>query len=654
MSGICAYVRVGGNLAEPARVDAGLVALTGVGPAASGVWHGFENGFSLGMGVVASDVPSADSLWCQPAVAEGGTIRIVADAHIDGRLALVTQLRLSAREGAALGDADLLLAAYRKWGESFARHIRGDFAFIIWDSRRLRLVCGRDHLGHRPLAYRQTLGILAVASTPEAVVRMDRGPRRLDLEKVAGFLALGFDPERTFYEGVRRVPAGHTLVFDGRTGRLERYWSMDDVARIRFDSDAAYVEAFRKTWGETLSHHVQGTGDVGVLMSGGLDSTSVAAMAAEQIRERGGKLIAFHAAPREGFLGPARDGWINDETEDVRAVADLHANIELEIVRPSGRTFLDGLEPFFHHAGMPVPNADNRVWVETIFCRARERGVTSLLGGFKGNSTISYSGLRGLRELAFTGRWASLVREARALAGVRQRPLFQFIEYAVTPAVVDTLRAHYQAVRGHRLPPIEQALSTPIRAEFAREHHVEEQLREIGMDPRYPDRSTGRQYRKRILARTGEDADLYRALRAIYGVEARDPTSDVRVVEFCLGIPESQYLHAGHERRLVRRAMKGLVPEHVLERTTRGTQAADWAEGLTAMRDQLRDELDEMNRCETVRHCIDVAKLRALLDRWPDTFTIEHGADYRHRLTRGIMAGAFIRWFERQRPVEAA
>ena len=102
-------------------------------------------------------------------------------------------------------------------------------------------------------------------------------------------------------------------------------------------------------------------------------------------------------------------------------MAAAHDNIDLEIVRPDGRTFLDDADALFRHACLPMPNADNRHWFEGILRRAAARGVRVMLGGYKGNATISYTGVRGLRRWAWTGRWRRLLREANALAQVRGR-----------------------------------------------------------------------------------------------------------------------------------------------------------------------------------------------------------------------------------------
>jgi asparagine synthase (glutamine-hydrolysing) len=269
-----------------------------------------------------------------------------------------------------------------------------------------------------------------------------------------------------------------------------------------------------------------------------------------------------------------------------------------------------------------------------------------MLGGYKGNATISYTGIRGLRRWAWTGRWRRLVREANALAQVRGRRTRAILREAAAPPLPHRLNAWvHTTTRGARRPFMD-VFPSAIHPELVRERRLEQRVRDMGLDPRVPDRSLGRDFRMRNLKRVGDAADLYRGLRALYGAEFRDPTSDLRVVEFCLAIPDEQYLQRGRDRMLVRRAMAGLVPDAVLQRHTRGAQSPDWYERLTPARPRMRELIDRMDASDTVRACIDVPRLRRLVDDWPDAPRLEDQADHQMRLTTGLHTGAFLLWFE--------
>jgi asparagine synthase (glutamine-hydrolysing) len=159
-------------------------------------------------------------------------------------------------------------------------------------------------------------------------------------------------------------------------------------------------------------------------------------------------------------------------------------------------------------------------------------------------------------------------------------------------------------------------------------------------------RASGAEYRFRVLAAGGDGFDVAHSLRGLFPIETREAPTDLRVVEFCLAIPGSQYLRNGSDRLLIRNGMRSLVPPSILDRTTRGSQAADWPVWFGRMRQDMVNEVRALRDIELARRCLDLDRMQGLLDRWPDRFGPEHLADYGLLLLRGIMMGRFIRWFE--------
>jgi asparagine synthase (glutamine-hydrolysing) len=202
---------------------------------------------------------------------EHGALRIVMDGRLDDRAAF---------QGAS--DADLVLAAYERWGTGCAAHLLGDFSFCIWDSERRQLVCARDHFGVKPLYYARVGGAVVISNVLRSVRRYPDISDRLDDQAVGDVLLFGLamDSSRTMFADVSRVPPGHMLTCSGSSVRVHRYWAMDppETRNDRNHRDA--VEDFAATFRLAVADRVR-TGPIGVFMSGGLDSTSVAAVAAD-------------------------------------------------------------------------------------------------------------------------------------------------------------------------------------------------------------------------------------------------------------------------------------------------------------------------------------------------------------------------------------
>ncbi|MEA2338528.1 MAG: hypothetical protein QOE82_2535, partial [Thermoanaerobaculia bacterium] len=151
--------------------------------------------------------------------------------HREGDLVITADLRIDNRAelgfDEAIGDAALVLAAYRRWGSECVRHLEGDFAFAIWDSRERALFCARDPFGVKPFVYSHLPGkLFAFASEVRALLALEEMPRQVDEKRIADYLSIHFDDvARTFFRAIQRLPGGCTLTLRDGIARVTRYWS---------------------------------------------------------------------------------------------------------------------------------------------------------------------------------------------------------------------------------------------------------------------------------------------------------------------------------------------------------------------------------------------------------------------------------------------
>ena len=644
MSGICALYGFGGRPVEARPVDRMLAAMEGWGQGPGSTWR--EAAGRAALACRFMPVTPEDRFDGQPIASKDGTLALVADARIDNRSELADEWGVSPAEAARLPDSAFIMEAYRAWGEDCARRLIGDFAFLLWDGRRRVLFGARDPLGQRVLYHHASATSLAVASSVHALLAREHMSVRLNEQKIAELLVLLEDGSTTCYEGVQRLPAGHVMVVTPEGVGFRRYWHPEAARAITLGSDGEYVEAFLDVFGRAVRDRLRSVRPVAIMISGGLDSSSVAAMAAHE--QRGGdRLLAYHAAPRAGYDGAVQPGWVVDESADVQALAAMHPAIELTILRGQDGTPLDDAPRLFDAVGAPIRNSISLTWIRMLYERAAARGAGVMLNGGKGNFTISYTGLRAILDAARAGRVVDALREVRAVAlrrGHRPRDVLRYqILEPLMPRAVQSLRR-----RLGRTPdvPIVEASHSAIRPEFAAEMRVAERARALHDDDGSQARATARAYRIQGLTATGDAYDAYHAFRSWFPIETREVPSDVRVIDFCLGIPNAQYLRHGHDRQLIRRSMRDLLPASIRQRTTRGAQAADWPEWFGAMRVSVTAELKRLERIDLARRCLDLPRMQQLVDAWPASFGPEHTGDYPLLLLRGIMMGRFIRWFE--------
>jgi asparagine synthase (glutamine-hydrolysing) len=221
---------------------------------------------------------------------------------LDGRLAVVMDGRLDDRDGLVsvfgpASDVDLVLRAYDRWGVECVSRLTGDFAFCVWDASRRRLFCARDHLGVKPLYYARVGNALVVSNVLGCVRRHPSVSPRLSDEAIGDFLLFGLcvDPSQTTFGDVSRLPPGHRCTWSASSGahRVDRYWSLQPGELVRYADPREYVERFSSLFRAAVADRIR-TEPVGVLMSGGLDSSSIAAVAAD-VRAQSSPSRGIHA-----------------------------------------------------------------------------------------------------------------------------------------------------------------------------------------------------------------------------------------------------------------------------------------------------------------------------------------------------------------------
>jgi asparagine synthase (glutamine-hydrolysing) len=623
-------------------------ALAGHGGDGSSTW----TGDGTGLGQELKRVTPEDLAERQPLISRDGQRVLVSDGRIDNRRELSGELGL-AWESPLIPDSAFILAAYERWGEDCARQLIGSFSFAIWDEERKRLLLARSPFGAKTVFYHNAGEFVAFATMPKAIFALSV-PRRLNHQGIADMLVLvPPEPGASLYEGIGSLEPGHLLTADRRGCRVRAFWTPELRKELRLRSDEEYEEAFTELFDRVVADQLRSLNPVGMLLSGGLDSASVAAAAAPLLAKRGERLTAFTGAPMIGFREPDLPGWVLDEAPLAGRVAARHGNVDHLVVRAQG-LFLDDLDRFFDAAEMPYTGTASRVWYEGIMAAAQRRDISVLLTGKSGNYTVSWPGTGLIRSLVGKGRSRQAWREARA-----QSP---------TGGLKSTARIYARGGLVARLPEHVQLAITsrhyddpllsredwwsplsPINPEFAREQRVAERSRARDCDRwllRRVDTPAARL--RHLMDDVHHISGINGAYSALYGVDLRDPTGDARIAQFCLSLPESQCSRQGVSRSLIRRAMADRLPAEIVNGTRHGIDTADWFERLSDAGPTVDRELRLLERNETARAVLDLPRLRGLADTLgsppPDAY--QRLLDYRHVLERGLMAGRFLRWFE--------
>ena len=471
--------------------------------------------------------------------AEAG-LAVAADARLDNRGDLCSAFGLRPSEREDVDDAELALRAFKRWGRDCADRLLGDFAFAVYDERKRELFLARDPVGVRPLYYALGKGRLVFGTSVESVLAAEDVHDELDEIMIADTLTRLYvdDRERTFFRAVRRLPAGHALVFAGGKVRLHRHWRPEKLPRRRPASDDAALEEVLELLDLAVRDRLTG-GPVGVELSGGLDSTAVTALTVRQLK-REGRPQPFALTLLPSPKAPLPEGHQREYDAAFRVAKSLDLQVrhrDYSVDDMVRRLRADAFFPGRASSGMlPL---------------AKELGVHVLMGGYGGDQGgVSHNGRGDCNELLLRGR---LLRFSR-IAKERGRSPLRLFALLCLELLHPRLPALMRRLRDRPSPP-----ATPrwlIDPDFAQR---------VRPSPPKVHRTLGvRRLQLRVL-RSGQKAkglEESAAACAAHGLETRYPMLDRRLLEFALRLPSEYYWRDGEDRWLMRRAIAHLLPEY--------------------------------------------------------------------------------------------
>ncbi|HEY4000240.1 MAG TPA: asparagine synthase-related protein [Candidatus Xenobia bacterium] len=491
-------------------------------------------------------------------------LAITASLRLDNRDELIRRLG----ENPSVSDSHLVLRAYQRFGTDCVGHLLGDFAFALWDGPRRRLFCARDFIGVRPFYYVCRDDQFTFASDIVTALMESGAEPRLDLAQVRSKLqnpSFFFNLEHTFYQHVRRLPPGHFLLSDGRQVALHRYWTPPPVVPDAPRRDHEVIEQLRELLDRAVSCRLSSA--VGVHLSGGLDSSLLAALARHRLPHPPPAFCWSH--PDEAPTGPF------DERELARTVAREHdLTITYTELRPE--------DMLGQYTTDITTQPHNSLAYESVVSReASARGLRTMISGWGGDEFVTFDGQGYHAELLARGQWRHLVREltmeCRRYGG---RPVDRFRSQALSPWV-----SRFSPWRSVDLP-----LPAYLQPDFRAALLATPPLPQSRWGTRPGTRATQLHMLSyghltmRLEDWANHGVDL--------GLDYVFPLLDRRLVEFALGVPGSLFLRNGWRRYLIREATAGLLPEVVrwnLRKDDPGVRpsARDLTEAVPLMRQAL-------------------------------------------------------------------
>ncbi|PYS43193.1 MAG: asparagine synthase (glutamine-hydrolyzing) [Acidobacteria bacterium] len=518
-----------------------------------------DEGIALGMRRLAIiDLLTGE----QPTFNEDHSVAVILNGEIYNYRELRADLEARGHTFRSASDTEILPHLYEEYGREMVRHLNGMFAFALWDDKRRRLFIARDRFGEKPLYWGVFDRTLLFASEPKVLLAHPAVRPNLNLNALRQYLSFDYVPAPlSIYEGINKLPAAHSLTLEDGQIKIERYWRLSYKTREPVPTVKDAAEQLRELLADSVRMRLVSDVPLGVLLSGGIDSSVVAALAVRASSETVKTFsISFaESSFDESQYARAVAKFLGTDHHEERFSASLAANLVSEI-----------------GAWMDEPLSDPSLVPTYLLSRFTRKHVTVALGGDGGDEIFAgypmYFGHRMARAYLRVPRFLrrGLVEPAVNLLPVKTRNLS--FDYRARRFIA---ASHYDEVARHHawfgsFTPDDQDLLLSDEARQASDPDIYREARRLFAECDSNNLTECMQSLDTQLY-LAEDilTKVDRASMAV-SLEVRAPYLDPRVAEFAASLPARYKLHGYTSKYILKRAAKGLVPAFVWRRGKKG------------------------------------------------------------------------------------
>jgi asparagine synthase (glutamine-hydrolysing) len=556
--------------------------------------------------------------------------------RLDDRAGLAR--RLGVADQVATPDAELVRLALAKWQDDALLHLLGDYAIAAWSEREKRLLLAADVAGLNTVYFWRSGDRVHVATCLRELLEQSAVPADLNEQYLVDCLAMNLtDNDATPYRSIRKVPAGSYVTITASRERTVAYHRYDPDRRLTLANDHEYVEAAWELLQQAVRDRLRGVDKVCILGSSGLDSASVAAATAAVSRK------PFHfvtAIPDLALPTIPLHPTEKNEQHLVEVLAQAFPAMQATFVPPAADQNWDPawLEPIQANLA-PHRTAMSSAWFHSTFEMGAQLGASTYLGGAGGNLTLTWDGWRRLPARFRSGHFGEVGRELLLGCGGNPRRCAGL-----------TWRELVRPLLGSRYNHRSLERYAGLRRSAVAEFDLLRRMQAAGNDLNFVRSLDSRLLRLHVIHQSrARRTELTNMHRAQYGLTHSTPLLDRRLTEFCLAIPEDQFLRDGNSRWLARRVLLGAgVPAAVAANRRFGYQHPEWFAHLTGSRPAMRAQVARLRSSPLANRLIDTERLDRILDAWPtDTVAAERRrGELGSVLAAGLAVGAFVFWAE--------
>lgn len=514
-------------------------------------------------------------------------IIFAADAILDNRNQLIIALTEDVDEKSSTrdkqnydekSDSEIMYCAYKRFGMDFVNHCIGTYAVAIWDGKKLTLIS--DHVASRALYYTRIDDVIIFSTILSPIEKLMKNPR-INEPYIKDFLLsegakIYTVPGETHIKDVYLMRPATYIQFSIEQEKQEKYWTPQADKELAKKSPEDCIQEFMNIYSECVNSSIRTTGNVGITLSGGLDSSSIAALASKANNIK--PLHSYTSVP-EIKTKKDTDNRIYDESVLVDDIVKMYPNIKPCYLDNAGKSDFTDIREIHDIFEMPYKTAPFSSHLE--ICRmAAADGCKVILVGEYGNTSVSFGELDNiLFDFYWKKQSSSMIKYA---SNYCNHEGLDAQEYLMNKLSI--FRAYEKFVKeGHSVYDNFIPDNIFVSPEILKDYNLPERMKQDTRATLSKGFITEKQYKDFV---TGESLQIYLGvLKTKFGLATgtilRDPTMDKRMIEFCYNINFSYFAYNGTNRFLIREGFKNVLPDSIIDRwSLKGVQSADWSQRI--------------------------------------------------------------------------
>jgi len=585
MSAIFGIINKSGNHVDREEVDVMLTSLLHRANNGNGVW--IDGNVALGHCLLK--VFPQQNFEKQPQ--KFSDLTITADVRLDNREELAKILSIEKHELAITSDPSLILLAFQRWGKECVKHLEGEFAFAIWDKQNQSLFAATDPIGYRPFYYYSSPNKFIFSSEMKGVVAAKPLPNYFNEESLIEYFYRKGSPENTYNKEIFALCGGNSLVLEGDKLVLAKYWTLESTGKYNFRKDEDWYDCTRDILYRSIEKRLNPDVPIGITLSGGLDSTSIASILSELLLKKNKPLYAISSVLPTDYKGIESDErhyidivgrycpnliQIYEEGRGLGPLTNLNESFDLDETFPNPFSFMD----------------------KAILRAAAEKNIRILYTGFGGDYWISNKGNTVVYDMLNDGNF----KEAFSLLSKFSKKENKTILQEIRVRYLSHTKAYKELRSFFRGEKINWQNKTFLNKHFLDEYST---LLNKNVDNR-----TAISIKKQLeTGRIGRIISLLHNRNSGFAMESATPMFDKELMEFLMDVPERLFVEKGTPRNLIRSAMHQLIPQEIAQRTDKLPYTVGFPNRLISQKELALNILNSAGRLEKFEKYLNIKEM---------------------------------------------